>query len=1025
MTMMGAQGGGLGVAGRTGRDGVEIRILGPLEITVDRKRLDLGSRRQQTVLAMLLLDVGRVVSVHRLMEAIYDDDPPATSRAQIQICISSLRRLFSSYGCSGIITTESQGYMFHCDDRQIDAQRFRRLISEARRLRDVGDLEHAVGHYREALALCSGPLEGIESRLVRSAVSRLTELQITVNEDCIDLELKLGRHRELVAELTELVERHPLRERLRGQLMTALYRSGRQAEALQVYDHTRETMIQELGLEPNEELRQLQRAILLSDESLNATPPPARESTVVATPGTPRLLPSDIADFTGRDQQVERVQRLLNPAHSQLAVPVVVLSGKPGVGKSSIAVHVSHTIAGRFPDGQLYADLHGASSRVHPKQVLERFLRALGLPGSEIPDGLEERAELYRTMLSERRMLIVLDDVGSESQVLPLVPGYPGCAVIVTSRRRLVGLPGAMSVTIETFEEQQSIKLLERIAGSRRIQAEPEPAAALARLCGHLPLALRIAGARLAGRPNWTVGTLVERLADEARRLDELRYGEMGIRASLTLTYESMSEPARRLLRRLALLNFTEYTDWMAAALLDVPLGQAQDLLDSLCDAQLIEVCCAENTARYHLHELTRVFARERVVAEESPAERTQVLTRVLSALLTLAKKAHSMEYGGAYVQVHSSAPLWTPPCEQLESIIGAPMQWFERERATLVAAIQQAARTGLVELCWDLAITSVTLFEGRIYYDDWLLTHEVALQAARLAGNVRGQAAMLYSLGSLHSAEQRFDEARRDFEAAAEMFRAEGNDQGEALAIRDLAFLDRMYGRLTAAETGYRRALEIFRKTEDLAAVAYALHSIARTRLEQGDVGEAIRLLDEAFRVSRMAGCRRVEAQALCWLGDAYLQSGDLQRAIDTLQLSLALVRAMADPVGEAYALHNLAIARLRRGEYANAAAALERCVALAGTTRSRLAAVKGFAALAELASAKDETDHAVHHLEQALALCRKVNAPLYEVRVLTQLREVHAAAGDKVAADQAMAEALALAAEMDPAVAEQIRTG
>ncbi|MEV0236666.1 BTAD domain-containing putative transcriptional regulator [Nonomuraea sp. NPDC050786] len=996
-----------------------------MEITIEGKRLDLGSPRQQAVLAVLLLEAGRVVSVRRLMEAIYGDDPPATSRAQIQICISSLRRLFASYGYPHIITTESQGYIFRCDDDQIDAQRFRRLAVEARRARDAGQLDDAVRGYREALALCSGPLEGIESRLVRSAVTRFTERQITINEECIELELELGRHRELVAEITELVERHPLRERLRGQLMTALYRSGRQAEALQVYQHTRETMIEELGLEPNEELRQLHQAILTSHESLNApAPPPPRESPPVAPQGTPRLLPSDIADFTGRRRQVETIGRLLTSDRCQLAVPVVVIYGKPGVGKTAIAVHTSHAIADRFPDGQLFADLHGAASpTVHPKQVLERFLRALGLPGTEIPDGLEERAEVYRTMLSDRRMLIVLDDAGSESQVLPLVPGYPDCAVMVTSRSRLVGLPGAMSVEIETFESQQSINLLKRIAGSDRIQDDPEPAAALAQLCGHLPLALRIAGARLAARPNWTIGHLVERLADEARRLDELRYGEMGIRASLALTYESMSEPARRLLRRLAILDFTHYSGWIAAALLDAPLTVAQDLLDDLSDAQLIEMSGTDDgQAHYHLHELTRVFARERVVAEESPVERKDELTRVLSALLALAQQAHSLEYGGDYVKVRSATPSWPAPPEQMETIIGIPMQWFERERVTLVAAIRQAARAGLVELCWDLAITSVTLFEARIYYDDWRQTHEVALEAARQVGDVRGQATMLYSLGSLHSAEQRFDDARRDFEAAAEMFRAEGNDQGEALAIRDLAFLDRMYGRLTAAENGYRHALKIFHANGDLAAAAFVLHSLARTRLELRDPAEARRLLDESLRLSRTAGSKRVEAQVLCWLGDAYIQAGDLSRAVDVLQSSLTMVRAMDDAIGEAYALHQLALARLRRGEFAEAATALERCIDLAGSSRSRLAEVKGFTGLGELASARGEPDKAIHHLDQALALCRKIHAPLYEVRVLTQLSGAHAATGDRSAAEQALAEALSLAAQMDPVVVGQV---
>lgn len=459
---------------------MEYRILGPLEVVVGAQRLDLGAPRQQVVLSCLLLEANRMVTIGRLTDAIYGEDLPSTSRAQVQICISSLRRLFAANGGPDVIATHPQGYTLRVAEGQLDSQNFEVLLGQARQAREAHHLEEAVKHYRDALALWRGPaLDGQESRLVQGAIGKLTERRINANEDCVDLELELGRHHELVGELSELVEEHPLRERLRGQLMLALYRSGRQAEALTVYRRARQTMIDELGIEPNESLQQLEYAILTSDESLD---PPARQQqnqqqqqqqhhqqqrhgeTQEAPPGrrtVPRMLPTDIADFTGRIKLVEAIRRQLTFAaedRQRLAVPVIAVVGKPGIGKSTMAVHVSHSVAGRYEDGQLFADLHGGESHpVGSGQVLERFLRALGVPGNAIPDGVDERAEMYRGLLAGRKMLIVLDDARSETQVLPLLPGNPEAAVIITSRSRLAGLPGAAHLDVGLFDSRQSV----------------------------------------------------------------------------------------------------------------------------------------------------------------------------------------------------------------------------------------------------------------------------------------------------------------------------------------------------------------------------------------------------------------------------------------------------------------------------------------------------------------------------------------------------------------------------------------
>ncbi|GGK97835.1 SARP family transcriptional regulator [Planomonospora parontospora subsp. parontospora] len=1007
---------------------VEFHILGPLEATLNGRRVDLGGTRQQTVLAVLLLDANRAVTVGRLMEAIYGDDPPTTSRAQIQICISTLRRLLASHGSPDMISTQSQAYSVQVPDDRLDSRRFENLVLRARHARKESDREGAVTHYREALSLWRGPaLDGIESRFVQSAASRLDEHWISTTEDCIDLELDLARHHEVVAELAALTERHPLRERLRAQLMIALYRSGRQAEALQVYRRARQVMIDELGLEPNERLQQLEHAILTSDSSLDLPVQP-----VLLTPETPsavpRLLPTDIADFTGRTKQIDDIRQRLTASvedRSSFAVPIIVLVGKPGIGKSTIAVHVAHSVVEEYRDGQLFADLHGGASRpVGPMEVLERFLRALGVVGTAVPDGLEERAEMYRALLADRRMLIVLDDVGNEGQVLPLLPGSPASAVIVTSRSRLTGLAGAVHVNVDVFDSAQAMDLLARIAGADRVQSETGAATALARLCGRLPLALRIAGARLSARPHWSIGQLVERLEDETRRLDELKHGEMGIRASISLTYESVGEEARRLFRRLAVLESQVFSAWVGAALLERPLPEAQDLLDDLADAQLVEPTGTGQGVhtQYRFHDLIRVFARERLAIEEPAAERSAALARVLGGLLSLVDAARRREYDNRML-ISSTTAVWSPPERLVDQLVAAPLDWFERERPILVSGIRQAAQAGFSEICWGLAIGAATFFESRVYLDDWRETQQIALSTARQAGDVRGQAAMLYSMGSLASTEQRFDNARRDFEAAVRLFEEIGDDQGVGMTIANVGYLDRMSGRLESAAARYEQALEILRRTGDQTTPIFVLHNLAQVRLECGDSGGAKRLLTEALHLVRGGVSRRTEAQVLHRMGHTCLQADEPVMAVEAFGQALEAVREIGDSTGETYILYGLGIARMRQGDLAEAGSSLRYALMLANASGERLAKGRTLAGLGELALSEESPAEAVGYLRQALSLFGTMSIPLDEAHALGMLSDAHAALGDAAEARTTLAEAFSVIDRIDPPAAQRLR--
>jgi DNA-binding SARP family transcriptional activator/tetratricopeptide (TPR) repeat protein len=1000
---------------------VDFFVLGLLEAVFDGRLVKLGGVREQTILAMLLLEPARTAGMARLVESLYGDSPPPTARSQVQICVSALRRLFTAHGLQGLISTQSQRYTLQVPYEQIDAYRFQRLLEQARQARDTGRRNEAIRHYRAGLALWRGPaLEGIDSRLVQSMAGRLAEDRVTGNEECIEQELALGRHHRLVGELTALTAEHPLRERLRGQLMVSLYRSGRRAEALEVFENTKKVMLDELGLEPNASLQQLERQILRRDPALEprqtATMTPAAR-----VPGAPMMLPTDVADFTGREGEVETIRELLllGTGGTTRAVPIIVLVGNPGIGKTTIAVHVSHSVAAQFPDGRLFADLHGGVSQpVGPMQVLERFLRVMGVPGDALPATLDERAETYRALLCAGRTLVLLDDVHSENEVLPMLPGSSDSAVIVTSRSRLAGLPGAIHVSLGTFKLEQSVELLAKIIGAERAAAEPAAVEELATLCGRLPLALRIAGVRLAARPHWTIGQLVDRLRDETRRLDELKHGEMGIRASISLTYETVGEEARRLFRRLAILDTQLFSAWVAAALLDRPLAEALDLLDDLIDAQLVESVGDGRGAQsqYRFHDLIRVFAREHLAAEEPPAERRAALARVLGGLLSLADAAHRRKHGGHSVHIRSRALRWQLPEGLADQLVAAPMSWYERERAPLVTGIRQAAQAGFADLCWGLAISAVTLFESSVYLDDWRETHQIALEVTRQADDKLGQAAMLYSTGSLHLTEQRFDDARTSFESAVRLFEEVGDEQGTALVIRNLGVVDRLTGRLDDAVLRHERALELFRGLGEPIAIAYVLNDLAELKLEAGDFAAARSLLAEALRLSAEGGNRRMQAQVLHRLGHAHLKAAEPARAVRSFEESLAIVRDIGDVVGESYARYGIGVALLRTGDPAAAGQALRGALSLAGVAHARHAEARILVGLGELAMRAGRPREAVRPLTQALAHFRMMDVPMHEARALLMLSGAHRAQGEEQPARDALDAAMSLAGKLDP---------
>ncbi|SFR21294.1 DNA-binding transcriptional activator of the SARP family [Lentzea waywayandensis] len=967
------------------------KLLGPIEVIGAEEQVQVPPGRQQTILGALLLEANRVVSMDQLIDLVWEHTPPSTARAQIQICVSALRREFARVGVDAQIETRQPGYLLRVAADKIDTFLFERRVADSDAAVRQGRMEEASTVLRAALALWRGPALGGAGATLQNKALRLDEKRLSVLENCVDIELLLGRHHALIGELQSMVTEHPLRERPRGQLMLALYRSGRQSEALDVYRAGRDLFIEHLGLEPSDQLRKLETAILTDDEVLRLD----QEKSVPVTVQnvvSPHQLPATISDFIGRQDVVARAETVLSGDH--MTMPVVNISGKAGIGKSALAVHVAHRVAAEtYPDGQLYCDLRGTQAQpATPAEVLGRFLSALGAVGSTLPDGVDERADMYRSMLANRRVLVVLDDAGSESQVHQLLPGSPTCGVVVTSRTRLTGLAGSHLVDVDFMDSDDALELLGRIIGTQRLQSEPVAAAALVDVVGGLPLALRIIGARLAARTHWSLASMVGRLADERHRLDELVHGDMVVRASLSLTYDGLEPDTCRVMRLMSLLEAESLPVWTASALTDDDRHRGFDLLERLVDAQLLDVVGSDITGlpRYRFHDLIRLFAKEQLAVHEAPATQLASVERVAGGWLAMAEQAHQRLYGGDFTVLHGNGRRWQPSAPYLDQVLQDPLGWLESERPNICAAVLQAADAGLDELCWDLAMTLVTLFETRSYLDDWQQTHERALDAVRKAGNKRGTAALLCSLGSLHHSQRRMDASRAALEPALELFTELDDSHGLALVRRNLGLLEYNEGRPEIALRIFEQSLAGFKRVGDVVGQAYVVSQLAQLSLDRGEHELAVGQLRGALGMCREISSPRVEAQVLYRLGSAMLVQGRYEQAQQLITSVLGMVQRSGDTVGESYALHSLGLIHGRMRMFAEAGRLLRRAIRLCEENLDRVGAARIRLDLAQLVSQRGETFHAIAIVEQAMMTFQELRLALWESKALAVLEKI-----------------------------------
>ncbi|MEV0702107.1 BTAD domain-containing putative transcriptional regulator [Saccharopolyspora sp. NPDC050389] len=985
------------------------RVLGPVEVGDGASARRLTAYRQRVVLGLLLLRVNEFVSVDELIDAIWGESPPPTAREQVQICVSRLRRMLQDITDDRVIATRSGGYVCEVDRASVDAALFEHHVRVAEDHAAAGRGAKGAEIFRLALGLWRGPVLSDASGKARLLADALVEKRISVTEHCIELELAAGRHRELVSELVGLVAEHPLREQLRAYLMVALYRSGRQAEALEVYRQARKDLIDELGIEPSDSLRQLESSILSGADELgygDAPPTVAAAEPVVVVP---RQLPAAVGDFTGRGLAVSTVEKELSGSAPGNTMRLVRISGRGGIGKTAFAVHVAHRLAEHYPEGQLFANLHGtAGSPVESADILTRFLRALGLRDGEIPTDPDELQDVYRSRLSGRQVLVVLDDAVGEDQVVPLLPGSPSCSVIVTSRRPLGNLPGAVTMNLDILENKHARSLLARLVGHERADAEAESLETLTQLCGRWPLAIRIIGARLAARPHWSLSMMVDRMQDEQRRLDEIAYGNLHVRSTLTISYDGLSAAAKRLFRLLGLGLTPDFAVWVPAALLDEDCLAAGDVLEELIEAKLIDVIDGHGV-RFGWHDLIRIFAREKLAVEEDPAERDAALQRLLGAHLALAGEAHRRLYGGDFTVLHGDGYRWELADREVDRVLADPMCWLEAEESGLVAAVHQSAEIGADEQCWDLALTSVTLFEARGQVHRWQETHERALEVVRRNGNRRGEAAILCSLGSLRQT-VRGESGIEVLEEALRLFTELGDCHGRALALRNLAFVDRMTARFDSAAERYSAAIDGFREVGDLVAEAHTLVSLAQVHADLRRFGEATDTLEESMRLCRRTGNRRVEAQAWQRFGELYLQQELFDKAERSFRQVLELVRPMSDRVGEVFALSGLGMTWTAQNRFLEAEKVLTRALELCEVVSAHLGEGRVLLALGWLHLARRELNSADEYLQRASDSFEELRAKFWQARTLDALAQVRMRTDQRATAEALWRKALGL---------------
>jgi DNA-binding SARP family transcriptional activator/tetratricopeptide (TPR) repeat protein len=952
--------------------GVEFGLLGPLVVRSGDAPVVVSASKQRVLLAALLLRANQVVGAAELAEAVWEGSPPGTARVTLQNYVKRLRQVLGPAGYERIVTRPA-GYLIEVGPGELDVARFTELRAGGLAAARAGAWESAVAQLGAALGLWRGqPLADVPSQVLAVAeVPRLARMRLETVEARIDAQLHLGRHREVIAELQALTAAEPLRERLHELLMVALYRSGQQAAALAAYRQARAQLIDKLGIEPGPGLRELNQKVLQSDRALLPAPTPAPApasasragATRLAAPapatttarggggasggGCPSMLPAAVAGFAGRSAELAALSAA--PGRGGAPVLITAIGGTAGVGKTALAVHWARQHATWFPDGQLYANLRGfgPADPLPPAEALRAFLDAIGVPATQIPASLDGRQALYRSQLTGKKILILLDNARDPAQIRPLLPASPTATVVITSRNDLASLvvtDGAQPITLDVLTDPEAHQMLTRRLGPARVTAEPAATSDLITLCARLPLALAITAARAAAHPTLPLAALATELRDARTRLDALATGEQATdaRAVLSWSYQQLTPDTARMFRLLALHPGPDITAPAAASLTATDPPQATRQLRQLTRGCLL----TEHTpGRYALHDLLRAYATEQTHTTDNHQTRHHATARILDHYL------HTAHTAAGLMQPHRGLPALDPvrpgvTTEHLTTHQQA-LAWFEAEHRILTSAVSLAAETGFDVHAWQLPWAMASFLDWRGHWHEWAAAERTALSAAIRLGDKtaeaiarRGTAAVCTRLGD-------HDQARIHLAECLGLYRQLGDRAGEARVHQDLSGEAEEQGRYADALGHAERALTLFRATADRAGEANALNSIGWCHAQLGRPQQARAFCRQALSLYREVGNRYCEAHIWDSLGYAEHQLGRLADAVGCYQHALSLFREVGDRSGEAEILAHLGDTRLAAGDRPGAQDAWRHALAIlddlhhpdAGQVRARLA--------------------------------------------------------------------------------------
>ncbi|MEV7078433.1 BTAD domain-containing putative transcriptional regulator [Streptomyces sp. NPDC093516] len=978
---------------------VRFHVLGPLEIWEGERRIKPGGPVNERVLAMLLLEAGRIVPVSRLVQAVWEEEPPSTAVHQVRKAVAELRRRLPSG--HEVIVTEPPGYRVALDDGQLDLRMFDIRVRRAQEARAEGLFDNAVMQLKAGLDAWRGPiLGGAGGPVIDAAAAVWEERRLTASEQCFELRLDQGESSGLIGELREAVTAHPYREVLRGHLLLALYRAGRQAEALEEYTRLRTSLAEELGIDPGPKLAALYEQILRADPELDAPPVPqdTKEPPFAVAGTSPCTLPYDLADFTGRQEEIRRLTTA-PPADGDRTSPhILLIDGMGGSGKTALAVHAAHRLADTYPDGQLYLDLRGFTPGEEPLSTgtaLGVLLRAMGVPGRSVPEDLLSRIALWRVTSARRRLLLVLDNAVDGAQVRPLLPASPGGLVLITSRVRLPELEGAEGLSLGLLTEEDSVEMVRRILGADRVAAEPDATAHLVRLCGRLPLALRVSAARLRKRPHWSLHHLTERLGDDSRIMGELESGDRSVATALRMSYDAMRPEHRAHFRLLSLHPGADFAVPAAAALLDTDPHSAERTLEHLLDVHLLQEF---EWGRYSFHDLVHSFAR--TLPADDAAQRSAAVVRLAERTVADLERACDTLFPGRvrYGCAPATDARYAGPALRPQEA----QQWFAQEWRNVVAVVHLADQHGLHRHAAWLSRGIGFHLHAQNHFSDFERTARLAVDSARKEGDPELLCVSLINQAVARWQRDLFREGIASAEEALEIAAGLGDPRTEAACLSRLGVLCSSVGRLTDAVGYLERAGDAHRALGSAREEAQALANLCFARERLGRLPDAVEAGERAAALARRTGDAGIEVTALANLALALLRLERVEEAAGCLERARELCEPLRSPALTSLVLSNLAEAELAAGRadtaHDHAVAALD--LARGHGSRARQATVENV--LGRIDGARGEHRRAVERHRAALARATAIGLRTEIAGSHRGLAESLRVLGDVAAADR-----------------------